>query len=168
MKSFIIKSTMIGTLAVSLVACNSGSGDQNNTPDSNLPRGNCQLESSASIFTPSLLPEITTNFIQYSYDLSYPSIFYRENFSSDDSPDFIMSIGTGTTKPLGGACAQSLISHPESTYNDDNLYYTNCKAEVKGNQMTFTSNYSIYIPSQYPGNGTPLKTGTVNFICTLI
>lgn len=170
-----IKNLIILLFAGALVAaCNSGGGSSGGStpaPSNNLPLGMCnitQMQSAANIpLNPTIYSNPTGFLVTYNnFAGSYIQFIYSENQGLSDS---FFADGIGTKPSTSSACAQSPIKQLGSitTYNNNVMYLTQCSATLQGSQMSFSANYGIYLPAQFPGNGTPLRAGTVNFTCTL-
>lgn len=170
------KILLLAPLALSLFSCGGGGSGSGGNSTTSFPVGSCIInayyDTGVTYANPTIYGSKTLlSGIAYQYtgiNDTYLQLVYSENESGTNG--VFSASGTGLTKPLGNACAQSPISQSGGTttvYNGDVMYFTNCSAKITGALMTFTSDYGIYLPSQYPGNGTPLQAGNINFTCTL-
>lgn len=173
MKSNVI---MLSILAVITTACNGGGGGGGggNAPVNNFPIGGCTTittTGNGGYLSPTIFstPSYTAAGYHYMSTFNFPLVQYTEMVYPTQTESTISFISSGdplTQTTLGGACSMGTITG-NSSYASDVIYYTNCNASVTGQQLTFSANYGIYLPTQYPGAGTSLQSGILSFSCTL-
>ncbi|TXJ01179.1 MAG: hypothetical protein E6Q32_05000 [Neisseriales bacterium] len=167
---------MLSLLTIIISACNGGGGGSSgggNTPVNNFPTGRCATTESGNggYLSPTIFPTQSYTGAGYLYinGFNFPEILYSEYVYATNTESTIYFDAHGdpaTQTTLGGACSMGTI-YGNSSYASDVIYYTNCTSSVTGHQLTFSANYGIYLASQYPGSGTPLKSGILSFSCTL-
>lgn len=149
-----------------LSACGSGGGGG---IVNNYPVGTCISKSPT--FSPTIFSSPSEQGFAYANAGSNTNLtlYYTETESTPNYSNFVGNFANANTALPSGVCAMSMVTETGAITNLNGtvIYYTNCAVTNNNLQMNITANYGIYLASQTPSTGTPIKSGTLNTSCVL-